>query len=387
MGLLTGIRVVELGGIGPGPFTGMMLSDFGAEVVRVDRVKDVAQATAPKDPLRRGRRCIALDLKNPEGRDAVLRLIDQADVLIDPFRPGVAERLGIGPEIALERNPRLVYARLTGWGQEGPLAHVAAHDTNYLALAGPLAAMGRRGEPPAPPLNLIGDFGGGGMLAAFGIVSALLERERSGRGQTVDVAMLDGIAALFGSIVGFHNEGEWNPERESNFADGGAHWASAYETADGRHVTVATLEPQFYALLLEKLGLDPADWPQLDRGRWPELKQRLAGVFRTRTRDEWCELLEGTDACFAPVLTLEEAARHPHLAARRTYLHRDGMLQQAPAPRFDRTPGEIQSPPAAPGSHSRDVLRDWGWDVSEVDRLIEASALGVAEAPAGAGRP
>jgi alpha-methylacyl-CoA racemase len=386
MGLLSATTVIELGGIGPGPFTGMMLSDFGADVIRIDRTQDAA-AEPPPDPLRRGRRSVALDLKRPEGRDVLLRLLDRADVLIDPFRPGVTERLGIGPDLVHARNPRIVYARLTGWGQDGPLAHVAAHDLNYLALAGPLAAIGRRSDPPPPPLNLVGDFGGGGMLAAFGIAAALFERERSGLGQVIDVAMLDGIAALFASIVGFANSGEWLPERESNFADGGAHWAGAYETADGRYVTVATLEPQFYALLIERLGLDPADWPQHDRARWPELRARFADIFKTRTREEWCELLEGTDACFAPVLTLEEAIEHRHIVSRGTYLQRDGMLQQAPAPRFSRTPGEIGAAPVAAGSHSVEVLSEYGWSVGQIEHLIDSGVVASARTAAGSPGP
>jgi alpha-methylacyl-CoA racemase len=386
MGLLSGTKVIELGGIGPGPFTGMMLSDFGAEVIRIDRTQDTA-ADPPPDPLRRGRRSVALDLKRPEGRDVLLRLLDLADVLIDPFRPGVTERLGIGPDVVHQRNARIVYARVTGWGQDGPLAHVAAHDLNYLALAGPLAAIGRRSEPPPPPLNLVGDFGGGGMLAAFGIAAALFERERSGLGQIIDVAMLDGIAALFASIVGFANSGDWIPTRESNFADGGAHWANAYETADGGYVTVATLEPQFYALLLERLGLDPAEWPQHERTLWPELRARFADIFRTRTRDEWCELLEGTDACFAPVLTLEEATGHPHIASRGTYVERNGMLQQSPAPRFSRTPGEIGAAPAPAGSHSFEVLQESGWSTAEIKQLIDSGVVAEARVIASATQP
>jgi alpha-methylacyl-CoA racemase len=374
MGLLDGTTVIELGGIGPGPFAGMMLSDFGAEVIRIDRPHE-SVGNPPRDPLRRGRRCVALDLKHPKGRDTILRLLDHADVLIDPFRPGVTERLGIGPDDVLSRNRRLIYARLTGWGQDGPLAKVAGHDTNYLALAGPLAAIGRRDEPPPVPLNLIGDFGSGGMLAAFGVAAALFERERSGCGQVIDVAMLDGIAVLFAGIIGLANDQQWVHERERNFLDGGAHWASAYETADRRYITVAALEPQFYALLLDRLGLNPADWPQHDRARWPELKERLAQVFRTRTRQEWCAVLEGTDTCFAPVLTLHEAVAHPHIVSRGTYSEHDGLLQQAPAPRFSRTPGEIQGPPCVPGTHSREVLEERGWSAQEIAQLLESGVL------------
>jgi alpha-methylacyl-CoA racemase len=376
-GPLTGIKVVELGGIGPGPFTAMLMSDLGAEVIRIDRPPREPlgeHQQHERDILLRGRRSIALDLKSSEGVEAALRLIDRADVLLDPFRPGVTERLGLGPEPAMSRNPELVYARMTGWGQTGPLASVAGHDLNYVALAGPLAAMGRRGSPPAPALNLIGDFGGGGMLMAFGIAAALVERGRSGRGQVIDAAMMDGVAMLSASILGFTNMGVWRPERESNFLDGGAPYYDSYETSDGRYITIGSIEPQFYALLLEKLGLDPVEWPQDDRSRWPELHARLAEVFRGRSRDEWCDLLEGTDVCFAPVLGFEEAHKHPHLADRGTYVEDFGMLQPAPVPRFSRTPGAIQAPPCSPGEHTREVLTDWGFTPEEREAVIAAGA-------------
>ncbi|AEA27638.1 CaiB/BaiF CoA transferase family protein [Pseudonocardia benzenivorans] len=384
-GPLQGIRVVELGGIGPGPFAAMLMADLGAEVVRIDRPPREPlgeHQQHERDLLLRGRRSIALDLKSADGVEVALRLTDRADVLLDPFRPGVAERLGIGPETATSRNPGLVYARMTGWGQTGPLASVAGHDLNYVALAGPLAAMGRRGSPPAPALNLIGDFGGGGMLLAFGVTAALVERNRSGRGQVIDVAMTDGVAALSASIVGFTNMGVWRPERESNFLDGGAPYYDSYETSDGRHVTIGSIEPQFYALLLDKLGLDAAEWPQDDRRRWPELHARLAEIFRGRTRDEWCELLEGTDVCFAPVLGFDEAPKHPHLAARGTYVEEHGMLQPAPVPRFSRTPGAIQTPPCSPGQHTREVLADWGF-TSEEQAAAIASGVAVVSTTAG----
>lgn len=391
MAPLSGYKVLELGGIGPGPFAAMLLSDLGAEVVRIDRPPAGGLGEHQQhrlDLLLRGRRSIALDIKQDSGRDVALALIDQADVLIDPFRPGVAERLGIGPDTCLPRNGRLVYARMTGWGQTGPWASVAGHDLNYVALAGPLAAMGRSDSPPPPALNLVGDFGGGGMLLAFGIVAALVERHRSGEGQVIDAAMLDGTATLFASIVGFMNMGVWTDERESNFLDGGAHFYDSYETSDGRFVTVGAIEPQFYRRLLELLELDPSEWPQNERSRWPVLKGRLRNLFRTRTRDEWCRLLEGTDVCFAPVLTLAEAVEHPQIAARATYVEIDGTVQPAPAPRFSRTPGAIQGPPCAPGEHSREVLRDWGFDSERIQGLLRAGTVVDAAAPrahAGAG--
>jgi alpha-methylacyl-CoA racemase len=357
----------------------MMLSDFGADVVRIDRPpasgpRAVYEDSA-RDVLLRGRRSLAVNLKQPDGLQVVRGLIERADVIIDPFRPGVVERLGIGPDESMAANPRLVYGRITGWGQEGPLAQVAGHDLNYVALAGPLAAMGRPGEPPAPPLNLVGDFGGGGMLLAFGIVTALLERERSGRGQVIDAAMVDGVAALSASIVGFMNMGAWTTARASNFLDGGAHFYDTYETADGRFVSVAPLEPQFYAQLLGLLGLEPEEWPQHDPDRWPELKRRLREIFASATRDEWCRRLEGTDACFAPVLDFDEAPEHPHMAAREVYVTADGALQPAPAPRLGRTPGVIRGAPAAPGADSVDVLLDAGLDDEEIRRLLDGGAI------------
>lgn len=378
MGPLSDLKVVELGGIGPAPFAAMMLSDLGAEVVRVDRPSQQelgAHQRHEQDLLLRGRRSIAVDLKSKAGAEVALRLADRADVLIDPFRPGVAERLGVGPETALTRNPRLIYGRMTGWGQTGPLAGAAGHDLNYVALAGPLAAMGRRGTPPPPALNLVGDFGGGGMLLAFGILAAVAERTHSGAGQVIDAAMLDGTATLFTSIVGFHNMGAWTSERESNLLDGGAPYYDSYETSDGGYVTVGSIEPQFYALLLEHLALEPADWPQDDRSRWPALRERLRTTFLSETRDHWCTIFEGTDVCFAPVLSLKEARKHPQVRARGIYVEHDGMVQPAPSPRFSRTPGAIQSPPCVPGEHSEAVLADWGFDSRERERLLADGAV------------
>lgn len=355
-GPLEGIRAVELGGIGPGPFAAMMLADMGADVIRIERPDAnplVAGLDDRLDVLRRGRRSLDVDLKSAEGLDLVRRMAQVADVLIDPFRPGTTERLGLGPDELTARNPRLIYARVTGWGQTGPLAHAAGHDINYVALAGPLSAIGRADSPPAPPLNLIGDFGGGGMLAALGIALALVERGRSGRGQVVDAAMVDGTALQFASIMGFRAMGIWRDRREDNFLDGGAPYYDCYETADGGFVSVGALEPPFYAELLDRLGLDPEDWPQEDRDRWPALRARLTEIFRSRTREQWSDELAGTDACFAPVLSPEEAAAHAQNAGREVYTSVDGVLQPAPAPRFDRTPGAIR----AGDERSQD---DWG---------------------------
>jgi alpha-methylacyl-CoA racemase len=367
----------------------MMLADMGAEVVRIDRRPtgtEQSHQVAELDLLQRSRRSVLLDLKAPDGVGAALRLIDHADVLIDPFRPGVTERLGIGPDICGERNPRLIYGRMTGWGQHGPLASAAGHDLNYIALAGPLAAIGHRSTPPAPPLNLIGDFGGGAMLLAFGIVAALLERGRSNLGQVIDAAMVDGTALLSTGIVAMTNMTAWTAERENNLIDGGAHFYDTYETKDGRYVSIGAIEPKFYAELLHRLGLDPTEWPQHDRTRWPELSRRMAEVFRTRTRDDWSTELEGTDVCFAPVLTLDEAAGHPHLNARKTFVDAFGTVQPAPAPKFSRTPGQISSPPCVPGEHSRDVLIDWGFTPADIDAL-ERAHITETRAPGTRGHP
>jgi alpha-methylacyl-CoA racemase len=363
-GPLAGVRVVELGGIGPAQLGGLLLSDLGADVVLVDRPPGGPQTLASADPrrevLNRGRRSIALDLKDPDDREIAWRLIDGADVLVDPYRPGVAERLGLGPEEVLARNPRVVYARMTGWGQEGPLAHTAGHDINYIALAGALEPMGEAGSPPPVPLNLIGDFGGGGMLLAFGIVSALFERERSGRGQVVDAAMVDGVAALLNGIFHQRAIGGWRDGRGTNWVQGAAPWYRAYATADGAFVTVGALEGKFYALLLESLGVDAARWPQWDPEAWPGLAAELEALFASRDAAHWCALLEGTDACFAPALTLDDAPGHPHNAARGTFVELDGVMQAAPVPRFDRTPGAIRRPPPIPGEHAEEILAELG---------------------------
>jgi alpha-methylacyl-CoA racemase len=378
MGPLRGIRILEFAGIGPGPFAGMLLADMGAEVLRIDRaqaVREPASAEPPLDLLGRGRRSAGLDLKHPEARAAALRLCERADGLIEGFRPGVMERLGLGPDVCLERNPRLVYGRMTGWGQEGPLAQAAGHDINYIALAGVLDHLGRAGEAPIPPLNLVGDFGGGGMLLAFGMVCALVERSVSGRGQVVDAAMVDGAAVLMTMIHGMRQAGLWRDERGTNLIDTGAHFYDVFETRDGKYVSIGAIEPQFYAELLEKLGVGEG-WPrQMERAQWPALKQRLAEIFATKTRAEWCEILEGSDACFAPVLSMGEAPGHPHNALRRTFVEHAGAVQPAPAPRFSRTPPQLSRPPAHAGQHTDAALGDWGFDAEEIGKLREAGAV------------
>jgi alpha-methylacyl-CoA racemase len=380
MGPLQGIKVIELQGIGPGPFCGMMLADMGADVIRVDRAANVpAQPPAepPLDVLARGRRSIAVDLKNPDGVETVLKLVEGADALLEGFRPGVMERLGLGPEECLARNPRLVYGRMTGWGQEGPYAQMAGHDINYISLAGALAHIGRAGQAPLPPLNLVGDFGGGGMLLAFGLVCGLLEAKQSGRGQVVDAAMVDGSAILMTMFAGMFASGAWTEERGANLLDTGSHFYDVYETADGRYVSFGSIEPQFYAELLELSGLGAeADLPdQLDKGRWPEMKERVAALARRKTMAEWCEVMEGSDVCFAPVLTMAEAARHPHNVERRTYVEVAGVSQPAPAPRFDRTETAVPSPPAHPGQHTDDVLRSFGFTADDVAKLRASGAV------------
>jgi alpha-methylacyl-CoA racemase len=379
-GPLAGLRVVELVGLGPGPFAGMLLADMGADVVRVDRV-DAARAVDRSQPatsaMNRGKRSLAIDVKQPLGLDALLRLLDRADAFIDVFRPGVAERLGFGPDVCLERNPRLVYGRLTGWGQEGPYAHVAGHDIDYLALAGALEPLGRAGQPPTPPINVLADFAGGGMLLAFGIACAAFERETSGLGQVVDAAMVDGAALMLTPFYAARASGFWG-ERGTNFLDTGAHFYEVYETADARHVAVGAIEPKFYGELLARLGLDASELgDQWDTSSWPANKERLAAVFRTRTRDEWCAALEHTDACFAPVLTPVEAPAHPHNVARRTFLDLDGVPQPAPAPRFSRSaPAPTgPTPPTHAGDDTDDVLREYGFTAAEIDDLRAAGAL------------
>ncbi|MCU1351671.1 MAG: Alpha-methylacyl-CoA racemase [Acidimicrobiales bacterium] len=379
MGPLSGVKIVEIAGIGPGPFCAMLLSDLGADIVRVDRSTNVMggdPATPPGDVLNRGRRSVAVDLKNPDGVATVLDLIAGADALIEGFRPGVMERLGLGPEICLERNPKLVYGRMTGWGQDGPYAQTAGHDINYIALAGALEPIGRRGEAPVPPLNLVGDFGGGGMLLALGIAAALVESGRSGEGQVVDAAMVDGSAILMTMFHAFRAMGIWEDERGTNMLDTGAHFYDVYETADAKYVSIGSIEPQFYAELLKHTGLEGEDLPwQHDRAQWPALKERVAAIFKTKTRDEWCQIMEGTDVCFAPVLSLAEAPEHPHNVHRGTFTEVAGIVQPSPAPRFARTPGAIQRPPAHAGQHTDEVLAEWGFDADRIAKLRDAGAI------------
>jgi alpha-methylacyl-CoA racemase len=388
-GPLTSVRVIEIGSLGPGPFCSMMLADMGADVLRIDRVTGDGPVGPGADHevelLNRGRPSVGADLKNPAAVELVLDLAARADILIEGFRPGVAERLGIGPQACLERNPRLVYGRMTGYGQDGPSAQVVGHDLNYLAACGVLSMIGRRGQPPTPPLNLVADIGGGGLLLAFGLLAALLERERSGQGQVIDAAMIDGAALLAAPFFAWAQAGQWRLERGTNMVDGGAPYYDAYETLDGRWIAVAAVEPRFYRTLLDLLGLDPAALPeQDDRDAWPELKEKFAAVIRTRARDAWCALAAGREACIAPVLTPAEVANDPHLRARGTFQRNAGILQPAPAPRFSRTPGRLSSPPARPGEHTLEGLLAWGMPES---RVRELAGLGAVSAVPGEGHP
>jgi alpha-methylacyl-CoA racemase len=360
-GPLAGLKVVELAGIGPGPHAAMVLADLGADVVRVDRPSGglrIGDPDAP-DPTSRGRRRVAADLKDPAGRETVLRLVERADVLLEGYRPGVTERLGVGPADCHARNPRLVYGRMTGWGQDGPLAARAGHDINYISITGALHAIGRAGERPVPPLNLVGDFGGGSMLLVVGVLAALWEAQRSGQGQVVDAAMVDGSSLLVQMVWGLRGQGLWADARESNLLDGHAPFYDTYTCADGRHVAVGAIEGQFYAALLAGLGLDGEELPhQHDPSGWPTLRARFTEVFATRSRDEWAEVFAGTDACVTPVLSFAEVPAHPHLAARGTIVERDGVAQAAPAPRFSRTPTTVPDAPRAPEPVEQ-VLADW----------------------------
>jgi alpha-methylacyl-CoA racemase len=379
MGPLNGLKILEIAGIGPCPFAAMMLSDMGAEVLRIDRPPQ-PEASHPivpaKDALRRGRRSIIIDLKNPEGTLLLLRLVECADALIEGFRPGVMERLGLGPDVCLQRNPSLVFGRATGWGQEGPLAAAAGHDINYIALTGTLHAIGRAGQAPLPPINLLGDFGGGGMLLAFGVVCALLERQSSGKGQVIDAAMVDGAALLMTAIHGLRSMGLWSDERGTNLLDSGAHFYDTYECADGNYVAIGAIEPKFYAQLLKLTGLEAAALPeQMDRDQWPAVKNRLAEVFSTKTRAEWCQIMEGSEACFAPVLSMDEAPRHAHNKHRETFIEIAGVTQPAPAPRFSRTPGGVPSSPPHPGQHTDDALATWGATAQEIAALRACGAI------------
>lgn len=379
MGPLGGVRIIEMAGIGPAPFCAMLLADLGAEVLRLDRTgpSGLGIEVAPRfDLLNRGRRSLAIDLKRPDGSAAAMRLIGQADALIEGFRPGVMERLGLGPDDCFAGNPRLVYGRMTGWGQDGPLAKTAGHDINYIALSGALHAIGREGQAPVPPLNLVGDFGGGATYLALGVVAALFEARQSGQGQVVDASMVEGSASLMTMFFGMRAADLWQDARGVNTIDTGAPYYDTYETKDGRWVAVGAIEPKFYAALLDRMSLGGADLPaQDDRARWPDLKRRFAEVFRAKTRDEWSEIMAGSDACFAPVLSLAEVGEHPHNRARGSFAERDGIVQPAPAPRFSRTQAEAGPPPPVAGAHSKTVLADWGFAPDEVAALIESGAV------------
>jgi alpha-methylacyl-CoA racemase len=379
MGPLSGVKIVELAGIGPGPFAGMLLSDMGADIVRIDRAQQVNPGSFDKpnlEPLYRGRRSIGVDLKNPEGVETVLKLVEQADALFEGFRPGVTERLGLGPDACLARNPKLVYGRMTGWGQDGPMAQAAGHDINYIALAGALAHFGREGGKPTPPINLVGDFGGGGMFMAFGIVCGVLEARASGKGQVIDVAMVDGSATLMSMMWGLKKIGFWDEQLGQNVLDTGAPFYDTYETADGKFISLGSLEPQFYAELIQRIGWEGEELPfQMDRTGWGTLREKFTALFKTKTRDEWDKILLGTDACYAPVLTMSEAADDPHMKARNTIINRGGVDQPAPAPRFSRTAGEIERDAPWPGQHTDEALTDWGFSDGDVAKLRESGAV------------
>ncbi len=378
MGPLKGIRIVEFAGLGPAPFCAMLLADLGAEIIRIDRQQAIA-GRIDHDPrtqvMNRGRRSIAVDLKNPAGQVAVLRLVDRADALIEGYRPGVMERLGFGPDVCMERNPRLVYGRMTGWGQDGPLASAPGHDINYIALTGTLHAIGRTGGPPTPPLNLVGDFGGGAYLA-MGLLAAILEARESGTGQIVDAAMIDAAASMMAYFFGFHAGGYWVDARGSNYLDTGSPFYDTYETRDGKWIAIGSVEAKFWERTWRLLGLDIERMPpQHDRGAWPKTKETVVAAVRRKTRDEWMRIFDGEEVCVAPVLSLSEVADHPHIAARRTVANVDGVDQPAPAPRFSRTEAEIAGPPPARGEHSEEILRDWGFDASEISALIKSDAV------------
>jgi alpha-methylacyl-CoA racemase len=371
-GPLTGVRVLELAGIGPGPTAAMLLADMGAEVLRVSRPASMGDGSAPiYDVPSRGRQSVVIDLRAEGAAEVVLQLVESADILIEGNRPGVAERLGVGPEACLARNPKLVYGRMTGWGQDGPWASTAGHDIGYIAITGALYAMGTPARPSIP-LNLVGDFGGGSTYLVMGVLAALLEARGSGRGQVVDAAITDGAASLMGMIYGLHGGGAWSDDRASNLLDGGLPWYDVYETSDGQHMAVGALEPQFYQAFLDGIGLS-AEQGARSPECIPELRKRFTQIFSTRTRDEWAAIFDGTDACVAPVLSMSEAPQHPHNVARQTFIEIDGVTQPAPAPRFSRTPSQISSPPAAVGSHTRAALIDWG--VTDVDALLDAGVV------------
>jgi len=375
MGPLKGIKIIEMAGIGPGPFCGMVLADLGAEVIRVDRGS--AKGTGSRqEASNRGKKSIAVDLKSKDGVEVVLKLVKDADAIFEGFRPGVMERLGLGPEKCMELNESLVYGRMTGWGQDGPLSNAAGHDINYIALSGALAAIGRPGSPPVPPLNLIGDFGGGGMLLALGLVSALLEAKQSGKGQVVDAAMTDGSALLMTMIYTMQSSGFWKDSMGSNMLDGGAHFYDTYECRDGKFISLGSIEPQFYKLLCDLAGFDDnLSSDQMSRDDWPEKKKAVKDIILTKTREEWCRIMEGTDVCFAPVLNMEEAPNHPHNKARHTFIELEGVTQPAPAPRFSRTQPEVQSSPSLVGEHTDEILQSLNLSAEEIKDLKTSGSV------------
>lgn len=378
MGPLAGLRIIELQGIGPGPFCGMMLADMGAEVIRVDRTgAPGGVARAEKfDLLARGRRSIRLNLKSEEGIAVLMRLVEKSDGLIEGFRPGVIERLGIGPDVLLERNPGIVVGRMTGWGQEGPISSIAGHDINYIALTGALFNMGVKGGPPAPPLNLVGDFGGGGMFLAFGMVSAILSAQKTGKGQVVDAAMVDGASVLSTSFFGQMAAGKLHEGRGEHPLNGASHYYDAYECSDGEYISIASVEPQFYAELKQLLELSEEEFGvQSDFKLWPNQKAKIKALFLTKTRDAWVDILQQSDVCFAPVLRFAEAPEHPHAKARNAFVEVDGLVQPAPAPRFSGTPAEVSGPPAKRGQHTNDILSDWGYSADEISALHTNNAV------------
>ncbi|PCJ12543.1 MAG: carnitine dehydratase [Gammaproteobacteria bacterium] len=380
MGPLSSIKIIEIAGIGPGPMCAMLLADLGAEVIRIDRVQEAnlgLNRDPTKDVLLRGRRSIAVDLKKPEGIELVLQLIEKSDALTEGFRPGVMERLGLSPEVCHQRNPKLVYGRMTGWGQDGPLSHAAGHDINYISLVGALDAIGREGEAPIPPLNLVGDFGGGALYLAMGVLAGVIEAQKSGQGQVVDCAMTDGSASLMSMFYGMKGMGRWSEERGTNVIDTGSHYYNVYKTKDDKYISIASIEPKFYQELIEKSGLSKEpDLPkQTDDSSWGPMKERLTTVFLSKTRDQWCEIMEGSDVCFAPVLNMEESIHHPHNVARGTFIEIDGVYQPAPAPRFDKTPCEVSKPPSSTGQDSHAILNDWGFDSDQIQRLTDTQAI------------
>jgi alpha-methylacyl-CoA racemase len=375
MGPLKGLKIIEMAGIGPGPFCGMVLADLGVEIIRVDRASAIGTGSK-QDAANRGKKSIAVDLKSEEGVEVVLKLVETADAIFEGFRPGVMERLGLGPDVCSERNERIVFGRMTGWGQEGPLANAAGHDINYISLTGALAAIGRPGSPPVPPLNLIGDFGGGGMLLALGLLAALLESKESKKGQVVDAAMTDGSALLMTMIYSMYSSGMWKTSMGSNLLDGGSHFYDTYECKDGKFISLGSIEPQFYALLCQIAELDESIFgKQMSRDSWPEQKEAIKKIILDKTRDEWCELMEGTDVCFAPVLDMSEAPKHPHNVERKTFIDLEGVTQPAPAPRFSRTEPEVVSSPSVVGEHTDEVLTSIGFSDEDINALKTSGAV------------